>query len=223
MQDEDGGVWQKQTSARFCAFIAPQKDTLVSYVIGTGKGPYKSSCATADFAAVMAIAGRIYKPFDPAYTDRCLRAARLAWTWLEKNAGVIFHNPAGIATGEYGDVNCGDEQLWAAAELWRTTGDAGYGRYFDDHYSAFRHALGPDGPPSWSDVGALALWTYALGHGSNADAVAEIRQGSVAAAQQIVERSAGNPYRVSLRPPTTSGDRTAWRPTMPCNCWWPIC
>ena len=78
MQDEDGGVWHKQTSERFCDFIMPEKDAMTSYVIGTGKEPYKSSCATADFAAVMAIAARAYKPFDAAYSQRCLRAAREA-------------------------------------------------------------------------------------------------------------------------------------------------
>src|SRR5512135_1931388 len=40
MQDEDGGVWQKQTSLGFCGFIMPEKDKLVSYVIGTGKEPF---------------------------------------------------------------------------------------------------------------------------------------------------------------------------------------
>ena len=56
MQDEDGGVWHKQTSAHFSGFIAPQDDTLPSVVIGTGAAPYKSTCATADLAAVAAIA-----------------------------------------------------------------------------------------------------------------------------------------------------------------------
>jgi endoglucanase len=60
MQDEDGGVFHKQTSERFCDFVMPEKDGLVSVVIGTGGEPYKSSCATADVAAVMAIAARIY-------------------------------------------------------------------------------------------------------------------------------------------------------------------
>jgi len=52
MQDDDGGVWHKQTSDHFCNFIPPEKDTLVSLVIGTGKEPYKSSCATGDLTAV---------------------------------------------------------------------------------------------------------------------------------------------------------------------------
>lgn len=103
MQDADGGVWPKQTSERFCGFVMPEKDTLISYVIGSGKDPYKSSCATADFAAVMAIASRAYKSFDAGYAQTCLRAARQAWAWLEKHPDVPFRNPAGVSTGEYGD------------------------------------------------------------------------------------------------------------------------
>ena len=36
LQDTDGGVWHKQTSEHFSAFIMPQDDLLTSYVIGTG-------------------------------------------------------------------------------------------------------------------------------------------------------------------------------------------
>ena len=38
MQDDDGGVWHKQTSERFADFVMPEDDKLVSYVIGTGSG-----------------------------------------------------------------------------------------------------------------------------------------------------------------------------------------
>jgi len=200
MQDEDGGVWHKQTSEHFCNFIPPEKDTLVSYVIGTGQEPYKSSCATGDFAAVMAIAARVYHPFDAAYADHCLRAARQAWDWVEKHPNVPFRNPNGVSTGEYGDGDCSDELLWAAAELARTTGEAAYDRYFVEHYATFRKTLRSTDPPSWSDVAPLGLWTYALGHGKNAEAVAAITQDSVAAAQQIVERTARHPYHISLTP-----------------------
>jgi endoglucanase len=59
MQDDDGGVWHKLTSEKFGGFKMPEQDDGVPrYVIGTGVSPFKSSCATADFAAVMAIAAR---------------------------------------------------------------------------------------------------------------------------------------------------------------------
>jgi endoglucanase len=121
MQDDDGGAWHKQTSEHFSGFVAPQDDTLPSEVIGTGSAPFKSTCATADLAAVGAIAARVYKPFDPKFAEQALQAARKAWAWAEKNPDVTFKNPAGVSTGEYGDSNCKDERLWAAAELWRTT------------------------------------------------------------------------------------------------------
>jgi len=198
MQDKDGGVWHKQTSTHFCPFIMPEDDKLVSYVIGTGAAPFKSSCATADFAAVMAIAGRVYKPFDAAYASRCLRAAESAWKWLDRNPDVLFRNPAGVSTGDYGDDHCGDERLWAAAELFRTTGEDIYSRYFLAKYREYSDRLGPAGPPSWSMVAPLALWTYVLGNGSDAAAVQAIRAQSLHASDDIVERAARDGYRISL-------------------------
>jgi hypothetical protein len=130
MQDDDGGAWHKQTSEHFSAFVAPQDDTLPSEVIGTGSAPYKSTCATADLAAVAAIAARVYRPFDPNFAARALQAGRRAWGWTEKNPNVTFRNPPGVSTGEYGDSNCSDERLWAAAELGRTTGEPAFNDFF---------------------------------------------------------------------------------------------
>jgi endoglucanase len=198
MQDEDGGVWHKQSSERFCDFIMPEKDTFVSYVIGTGKEPFKSSCAAGDFAAVMAIAGRAFKPFQPQFAEKCLRAAKDAWVWLEKNPNVLFNNPQGVVTGGYGDRNCGDEHLWAAAELYRTTGDPAYQKYFLGHYAAFRKSMRPVEPQSWGDVANLAFWTYVLGNGKDSAAIAAIRQDSLSAADAIAKRTAAAGYHNSM-------------------------
>jgi endoglucanase len=198
MQDEDGGVWHKQTSERFSGFVMPEKDTLVSSVVGSGVEPFKTSCATGDLAAVMAIAARAYKPFDAAFAARSQRAAEKAWTWLVKFPNVRFRNPQGVTTGEYGDGNCADEALWAAAELWRTTGDAAYQRYFLTHYAEFAGSIRAAGPQSWPNVANLGLWTYVLGGGKDAEATAAIRKASLTAADQIVERTRTNAYRHSL-------------------------
>jgi endoglucanase len=204
MQDDDGGVWHKQTSEHFPAFIAPEDDKLPSEVIGTGTAPYKSTCATADLAAVGAIAARVFKPYDAKFAARALDAARRAWTWTEKYPNVTFRNPPGISTGGYGDANCKDERLWAAAELDRTTGEAAFNDFFLKNYAEFLPKL--DTPPSesWSQLSPMALWTYvlyALGHpkGSDAQAVDAIRQRTIAAAHTIVDRTRANPYRVSMQ------------------------
>ena len=215
MQDEDGGVWHKQTSEKFCAFIMPEKDDFVSYVVGTGQEPFKSSCATGDLAAVMAIAARAYKPFQPEYAAECLRSARKAFAWLDKYPNVRFNNPPPVATGGYGDGNCADERLWAAAELWRSTGEEAYEKYFLEHYTDFKNAGGgrrggeaaaaadaplirSTNPQAWANVSNLALWTYVLGKGKNAQASTAIRDASLKAADEIVARTAALGYRNSM-------------------------
>jgi endoglucanase len=202
MQDRDGGVWPKLTSERFGGFVMPDLDDGgPRYVIGTGAPPYKSSCATGDFAAVMAAASRVFRPFDPDFSRLTLAAAERAWRWLSEHPGVIFRNCCGVQTGEYGDGNCADERLWASAELFRTTGAAEYNSYFVANHGASRPALLGGGSPSWPQVGSLALLTYYFSGQPAADEAvrAQIRADTIAAAEAIVARTAANPYRVSLR------------------------
>jgi len=211
MQDADGGVWHKQTGAGFPGFIMPEADTEPSKVIGTGVAPYKSTCATADLAAVAAIAARVYPPYDALFAARALTAARKAWAWAEKNPNVPFNNPPGIYSGTYGDAHCQDERLWAAAELWRTTGEASFHSFFASNYAKYLSTL--DKPPSegWADVGAMGLWSYALSTRAGKDAKVNqaIRERTVKAARLLVERTRRNPYHVSMQPRDYVGDRMA--------------
>ncbi len=201
MQDSDGGVWHKLTSAYFGGFVMPEVDNAgPRYIIGTGAEPYKSSCATADFAAVMAIAARLYGAYDAAFAARCLSAARDAYAWVSARPNVVFRNCCGISTGEYGDSDCSDERLWAAAELFRTTGEAGFDNDFIQRYSGYTPAVRASGPPGWGSLSQMAMLTYALASQPSADAAARqrIREDAVAAAEAIVTRTNANLYRVSL-------------------------
>jgi endoglucanase len=200
MQDDDGGAWHKQTSEHFCDFIMPEDDHLPSEIIGTGKAPYKSTCATADLSAVAAIAARVYQPFDKEFAAQNLRAARAAWAWTERYPDVTFKNPPGISTGEYGDPDCGDERLWAAAELWRTTGEAQYDRYFVDHYASYLASLRALDPETWRLVAPMGLWAYVLGARPDSDsrALAAVREAVLGAARKTVEHTRRNPYHISL-------------------------
>lgn len=161
MQDADGGVWHKQTSENFCGFIMPQEDKTVSYLIGTGASPYKSTCATADLAAVAAIASRCYAEFNAEYARRCLAAAKSAWAWAVAHPDVMFQNPPGIGTGSYEDRDGRDEILWASAELWRTTGEAVYREAFLKEAKALPEEAYVR-PPAWPSVAALGYWTVAM-------------------------------------------------------------
>ena len=200
MQDSDGGVWHKLTTEKFCSFVAPEKDDAgTRYIIGTGYEPYKSSGATADFAAVMAMAARIYQPFLPEYAKQCGQAAQKAWKWVIAHPNVTFSNPPGVSTGGYGDSDCGDEILWASAELFRLTGGQEYNRYFVENYK--RYPASDLWPQAWATVSNLGLWDYNFSGSEDADAetVADIENQTLKAADSVVAASQKTGYHHSLR------------------------
>ena len=144
MQDTDGGVFHKVTTLDFPGDVMPAADKAKRYVVGKG------TAATFDFAAVMAVAARVYLPFDAAYAEQCLEAAKKAFSWGAANPNVAYSNPGDVATGEYGDSWLVDENLFAGTELAFTTGDASY------------LVSGATGSvPSWADVAGLATYRKA--------------------------------------------------------------
>lgn len=202
MQDDDGGVWHKATSAGFAGFVMPEADKAPILIIGSGKSPYKTTASTADLAAVAAIGARVFRPFDKAFADQCLRASEKAWIWVVKNPNVLYErNPAGIATGGYGDNHVSDERLWAAAELFRTTGKPEYGDYFKANYTEFKPTIKSSDPQGWPSVGNMAMFTYALSGRKEADPalVSQIKADAVKAADELVAREKTNGYLIPMK------------------------
>lgn len=155
MQDSDGAVYFKITKEQFEPFVMPSQDSGMRYLY------QKSSTATADFIAVLARFYRVYKNYDAVFANTCLTAAINAWNWLSNQATIVppggFHNPPGTSTGEYGDNNDSDERLWAAAELFESTGEQSYKEYYEFNYNTsglFNSTMG------WQNVKSLAHITY---------------------------------------------------------------
>ncbi|RPI59965.1 MAG: T9SS C-terminal target domain-containing protein, partial [Ignavibacteriales bacterium] len=155
MQNLNGGVYFKLTKQQFESFIMPNNDSGLRYIYQL------SSTATGDFVAVMAKAARIFQPFDSVFANQCLNAAVLGWTFLTTNPTIVppggFVNPAGTVTGQYGDNNDSDERLWAAAELFETTGEVGYHNYFISNYNQSGLI---NSTQYWGNVKNFALLTY---------------------------------------------------------------
>jgi endoglucanase len=130
MQNSEGGVYHKVTCANFPGFVMPEEETEELIVTPV------STTATADFAAVMAMASVVFAEFDMPYSQRCLDAATRATNYLESHKGVEgTKNPDGIVTGEYPDDKDIDERIWAYAELYKATGEAVY----DEEFSKLVH------------------------------------------------------------------------------------
>lgn len=201
MQDEDGGAWHKATTAGFAGFVMPEADTAPMLVIGTGRGAFKNTTATADLAAVAAIAARVFKPYDGAYAAKCLAAAEKGFAWAEAHPKEMFNNPRGIATGGYGDGDARDERLWAAAELYRTTGKPEYQSAFLKLAQEWKDTLTAGEAPGWPQVRPMALMTFAMtGHKSVDKAYQKkVLDDLKTAADGIADRVAANPYLMPLR------------------------
>ena len=109
MQDTDGGVYHKLTTPEFESFIRPDECQKPRYVV------LKTTAAALDFAATMALAARVYAPFENVYLGfvaEATEAALRAYTWAQTHPAIYYdqnamneqHAPA-ISTGAYDDYD----------------------------------------------------------------------------------------------------------------------
>ncbi len=156
MQDEDGGVYHKLTNTNFDGSVMPADATNGRYVI------MKTTAASLDFAAVMAVAYRVYKKTDKTFSEKCLKASIAAYDWSKKNKSVIYnqgvmnqkYNPD-INTGAYDDGNVTDEFQWAAIELFIATNQT---KYAEDANLEFTLRTEFE-LPNWAKVNTLGLYS----------------------------------------------------------------
>jgi len=148
MQAEDGSVYHKHTTQHHAGFVMPHEDThrMILFPV--------SSMAVGDFVGTMALASRIYRPFDAEFSDCALAAAKKSYAWLETHPEFLFEHIKECGTGGYGDRSDTDERLWAAMELYRTTGEENYlndaKKHFDSHPEPIQYG--------WADISGFAGW-----------------------------------------------------------------
>ena len=117
---------------------------------------YPSTAATLNLAATAAQCARLWDGVDQPFADRCLAAAERAWDAAGRVADALAYDVIDGGGGAYGDTSLGDEFYWAAAELFITTGDAGYANAMRG--SAFFLAAPANiGWPSTAALGNLSL------------------------------------------------------------------
>ena len=189
MQDDDGGVFFKLTTLRFAGFIMPSEGTATRYVIG------KVTASALDFASLMAMAGRIYKSYDPAYAADCIKRAERAWAWAKANPEIYFRNPRDVSTGAYGDRNVSDEFIWAATELYITTQKDEYKNYLEDKSSLLTYR----NVPSWSEVEPVAMLSLITRpNGLSASLLTSIKNSLISTCDNWLTQIASSPDRIPL-------------------------
>ena len=173
MQDTDGGVYHKLTTPNFEKFIRPDQCKKPRYVA------MKTTAATLDFAATMALATRVYAPYDPDFCEQAKEAAIRAYNWAVEHPEVYYDQPkmneemqqcgeVEITTGAYDDFDVNDEFYWAATELYLLTKDEAY----QSNLQTFKPSnTAGFQPATWGNVAELAYLELLLQGKTDADAL----------------------------------------------------
>ena len=157
MQDSDGGVFFKVGALKWDAFIQPHACVSERFVIG------KSTASSLNFAAVMAMAGRIYSKTDKKFSKDCLKRSISAWKWALQNPSIKEPKESG-GTGAYSDSKFDDEFFWAACELFTSTKKSIY-KNFVERYAK---SVAPRNASNWQNVENMGWFTLAI-HFKNDD------------------------------------------------------
>ncbi len=187
MQATDGSAYHKLTTRQFGGFILPEKETAPRFFTPWG------STATADFTAMTAMAAREFRPYDAAYAERCLQAARKSYEFLKANPEYHEADQKGFSTGPY-EWPDSDARLWAAAELWETTGDADVLADLKARIKSCDAKF--DVNWDWGEVKNLGLFTYLFSkrEGRDQDLLAKVRENLLSNADEIVKTRNAHGY-----------------------------
>jgi endoglucanase len=185
--DGSGRVSHKLTAVNFEGFIMANTDSSKRFFTDW------SSAATADFVAMMAQAARIYKPYDAAYAEKCLAAARVSYDFLKKNPEDKGFVQGDFRTGGY-QTKDPDDRLWAAAEMWETTGEPGFLADFEKQAAAAGFEIEENW--DWGNQRNLGMFTYLLSkkEGKNQAVRDTLLQNCLKIANNLVEKSGNDVY-----------------------------
>jgi endoglucanase len=187
MRAEDGSVYHKVSTTRFGGFVMPEREAAERFLT-----PW-SSAATSDFVAVTAMAARTFEPFDKRFAKRCLDAARFSHQFLSSHPENHKADLSGFDTGPY-QANDASRRLWAAAEMWQTTGEPHFLKDFETRLAAMGRKV--DAHCGWGNVRNLGVYTYLLSRREGRDpAVVEAaRNDLLSVADEIVRTRDAHGY-----------------------------
>jgi endoglucanase len=168
----------------------PDKATDPRYVV------MKSTAASLDFAATMAMASRVFAKTDSpeiaALGKTCLEASKKAFNWAKSNPAVYYKNPSDISTGAYDDKHLNDEFFWASTELALATLDFSMVSIKDIENQVVC-------VQSWDSSAMSGIISLALSNDPKAaELTAQAQKILLGFADVLATKSESSPYKVSL-------------------------
>lgn len=186
MQVEGGGVADRVTTRTFDAMVSPEASTAPRFLAPV------TTTATADFAAVVARAARVFEPYDAELSASYRQAALSAWSFLKSNGQIRASDEQEARfTGSYWSADP-DDRAWAAAEIWELTGDEEALAEFEERAQAFTVETFWD----WPSLSNLGTFTYLLSarDGRDAELVANLTTKLGTGVGSIRDTAVNHPY-----------------------------
>jgi endoglucanase len=199
MQREDGAVYRKLSGKEWPGAIVPQEDKQPRYIYGI------STPETAKFAAALAIANRIYAPYDAKLAQTYLKAAKKAWIFLQKEPSMKVDWVEGDDSGsgkylastadpEEALKTDKDDRLWAAAELFISTGESAFEQYMTPNIAALSYTLF-----EWKDPSSLGMIDYLMqtGHKGSDKLKKQIKEKLTQRADSLIQKVSRSGYKLA--------------------------
>jgi endoglucanase len=198
MQRSDGAVYRKLSGAQWPPIVSPNEDSQPRYLYGP------ASSDTAKFTAAMAMAARVFQPYDNKLAQRYLKASLKSWHHLEQipsqKVDWVEGDDSGSGKYLYSKVDNEhilthdiDDRFWAAAELFITTGEATYENYLLTHISELTYYLF-----EWKDPSPLGMLDYLfhLGKQGNPMLIDTIHELVLKRAEELQQNVDSGGYRI---------------------------
>ncbi|MGD9579793.1 MAG: glycoside hydrolase family 9 protein [Vampirovibrionia bacterium] len=198
MQREDGAVYRKCSGEKWPSDTTlAQNDTQERFVYGI------SSQDTGRFTATMAIAYRVFKPYDKIFADKCLNASLKSWKFLTTHPYTLdYKNTDDSGSGGYPNPSYDtepyaytdiDEKIWAAAELYLSTGNLQYLTTVTNNLNQIHYE-----PFSWKNETYMAVFELATHNNSDPEIKKQMESKLILNANAIIQKMSDNPYSIPM-------------------------
>ena len=202
MQRSDGAVYHKVTPLQFGGFDKNSDNVGGQLYVFEANTP-----DAAAFAAVLAEASRVFQPSDPTYSAVLRTASEKSWGYVSQQTKPVL--PLELeGTGGYVYGSDASQRFWAAAELFKTTGDPSYGQYVSEYIAKHSPTVGA---MEWTKMDTYGLISVAF----NDAADPELRAKTTANLSQWAESTARliaspiNPWATSVSQFRWASNKTA--------------
>lgn len=195
MQDPDSGG--------FYHMVQPSEDLVIPEAleprfiedVNEGESSVRPTSTSGSAVGALAHAAIIYEPFDAAYAAELLAAAEAGWGYLQAQSDTIPPMP-----GPYSDQEDADDRFYAAAVLYRATGEEAYQAYLLENYGQIDSFFeSPDDNGYGVGLMEMIAWLH-IAHSAEADPELSAHFESIFTpwTERMIGRWQDSPWRIAL-------------------------